>query len=418
MEHTEQLYKSYLQRIANILTINGGFSDNQGLYTGEMGIALFFFRYSRFTQNELFSDFSFDLIGKIQNSIHLETPIEYKQGLAGIDSAIEYLVQCDYIQSDTDDVLEEIDARIFDLDKFPCLSMDDLLSMGYYALWRIAGNSVRKQIILETVLPQIVHLHSPSVEFEIVKEDQYENWKVPEVFNHYTLGGSRQDQEDYCRNVIYLLRLHIKDTKDLVFHINYNHCQFFAKELKTAFDCKTVATVHFLNWAFELNGNLSFIQSIRSKPEDQQSSHEKWISSTFENERLLYNEIDQVIALSADMKNVLCDEYQLHSDSITIVPNGLVDMRSEKDNDKDSLRKKWYIPERENLILFAGRLHPMKGIVFFIRAFRKVLEKIPDCRLMIAGSGNYDMYFKETREISSKISFNWIKWTVDRLVFA
>ena len=252
----------------------------------------------------------------------------------------------------------------------------------------------------------VVNLHSTSAEFEIVKEDQYENWNVPEVFNNNTFSGSKQKLEDYCRNVIYLLRLHIKDTKDLIFHINHNHYQCFAKGLKTAFNCQTVVTVHFMKWAFELNGNLSFIQSIRSKPEDQLSSFEQWLCSTFENERLLYKEVDQVIALSADMKNVLCDEYQLNSDSITTVPNGLVDMRSEKDNDKDSLRKKWFIPESENLILFAGRLHPMKGIVFLIKAFRKVLEKIPDCRLMIAGSGNYDMYFQETRGISAKISFN------------
>jgi len=54
MVHNEQQTKTYLQRISNILIINGGFIDNPGLYTGEMGLILFFIRYGRFTQEVLY----------------------------------------------------------------------------------------------------------------------------------------------------------------------------------------------------------------------------------------------------------------------------------------------------------------------------------------------------------------------------
>ena len=251
----------------------------------------------------------------------------------------------------------------------------------------------------------VVNLHSSSTEFEIVKEDHHENWYVPEVFNQNTFSGSMQKLEDYCRNVIYLLRLNIKDTKDLVFHINYNHYQFFAKELKTAFDCKTVATVHFMKWTLELNGNVSMLKAINNKPDDQRNEHEKFILRTVQNETCLYKEVDRVIALSSDMRNFLCNEYQLNTDKISIIPNGLADLRLEKVNEKPILRKKWHIHEREILILFAGRLHSAKGLSFLIKAFRKVLDTIPDCRLLIAGSGNYEMYFWEAKEICTKITF-------------
>jgi len=66
---------------------------NPGLYSGEMGLVLFFYRYSRFSQNDLYSEYCFDLIEKIQNRIHQETPIDYKHGLTGIGSAFENLVQ-------------------------------------------------------------------------------------------------------------------------------------------------------------------------------------------------------------------------------------------------------------------------------------------------------------------------------------
>ena len=250
----------------------------------------------------------------------------------------------------------------------------------------------------------VVQLHSAHHEFEIVKENNVEYWHVPEVRNQNTFYGSMQKLEDYCRNVIYLLRLYIKDTKDLVFHINYNHYQFFVKELKTAFNCKTVATVHFMRWAFELNGNLSILQELKNKPEQKRSTFEKLVWMSYENERLLYTEVDMVIALSKDMKHTLCYEYQIHADKITIVPNGLDDMRTEKD-DNELLREKWFLPEKEKIILFVGRLHPMKGLLFLIRAFRKVLANIPNCRLLIAGSGNYDTYIQEAKWISAKITF-------------
>ena len=77
----------------------------------------------------------------------------------------------------------------------------------------------------------IVHLHSTRAEFEIVSStsisnwadrqnamtSKVEHWYVPEVFNHNTFSGDVQKLEDYSRNVAYLLRLYIKDTKGLIF---------------------------------------------------------------------------------------------------------------------------------------------------------------------------------------------------------
>jgi len=160
----KQQINSYLQRISNILLINGGFLNNPGLYTGEMGIALFFARYARYTQNELYSDYSFDLIEKIQNNIHQETSIDYKQGLAGIGSTIEYLIQNNFFEADTDDLLEDFDKRIFSTYNLPFLPDEKLLGIGYYALWRMSGSCVQKDWIRQTILqPVEKNLHDRSV---------------------------------------------------------------------------------------------------------------------------------------------------------------------------------------------------------------------------------------------------------------
>ena len=79
-----------------------------------------------------------------------------RHGLAGIGTAIEYLVQSGYIEADTDEILEEFDNRIFSPDRMPRLPIDELLGIGYYGLRRMAGGSVRTDMILKKALPRLV----------------------------------------------------------------------------------------------------------------------------------------------------------------------------------------------------------------------------------------------------------------------
>jgi len=225
------------------------------------------------------------------------------------------------------------------------------------------------------------------------------------VRNQNTFSGTIQMLEDYYRNVVYLLRLHIKDTKGLVFHFNYNQSYFLSKELKTVFDCKTVATVHFIKWMLELQGNLTRWQRIKSKPENQRTPYEQLLLNTDEYEGLLYQESDKVITLSQYTRNHLCNAYQLNPDKIKVIPNGIEDIQPLLDTERAVLRKNFHISEKEYVILFVGRLHPAKGLFFLIDAFHKVLEQKPDCRLMIVGNGNFESYLQATKTSCTKITF-------------
>ena len=147
--------ESFLHRISNILMLNGGFLNNHGLYTGDIGLALYFFRYVRNTQNVLYTEYAFYMVEKIQNNIHQETPISYKDGLAGIGSAIEYLVQNGFIDAHTDEILEDFDDRMFSVREMSRLSIEEVESIAYYAKWRMSGNSSKKEMIRQTILPQI-----------------------------------------------------------------------------------------------------------------------------------------------------------------------------------------------------------------------------------------------------------------------
>ena len=255
----------------------------------------------------------------------------------------------------------------------------------------------------------VVHLHSGRSEFEIVRStklaNRVENWYIPEVRNQNTFDGPIQKVEYYYRNVIYLLRLNIKDRKDLIFHFNYNQCFALAKGLKEVFDCKTVTTIHFMKWAFELQGNLQKLYDLKSKSENQMSSFDQLLHSTDEYEGLLYREADRVIALSRHAKNLLCNEYQIDPDKISVIPNGLANTNLLSESAMEELRAKRLFADKESIILFAGRLHPVKGLSYLIKAFRKVSESMSACRLIIAGGGNHDAYLQETMDIRTKVTF-------------
>ena len=155
--------QSIVQQISDVLLINGGFLNNSGLYTGEMGLVLFFSRYARFIHNDLYLDYAYGLIEKIQRRIHRDTPITYKHGLTGIGSAIEYLVQNGFFEADTDEILEDFDKRIYFTYNIPYLPVEDVIDIWFYLHWRLSGNSMQKDNIRQFILHQVeksMHHHS------------------------------------------------------------------------------------------------------------------------------------------------------------------------------------------------------------------------------------------------------------------
>jgi hypothetical protein len=85
MEQNEQR-KAYLQRISNILMINGWFLDDSGLFSGEMGIALFFLNYASFKKNAVYQDYAFEMIEKVQDKIRCTD--ESKHSFKGLSNTL------------------------------------------------------------------------------------------------------------------------------------------------------------------------------------------------------------------------------------------------------------------------------------------------------------------------------------------
>jgi glycosyltransferase len=249
----------------------------------------------------------------------------------------------------------------------------------------------------------VVNLTSEKPQIQTEEIDGIKHWYFPSAISDQRTTDNQKQWELYFRNIVYLLRLHIKDKKNLIFHLNFYESGKLAEELKNTFDCSIVAVAHFSGWGFTVYDNLQRLRHILK--EKHPDSFGENLQKSFEEERSYYSKVDHVICLSHYMKEILCQDYGVDATKISIIPNGLLDVTTDTTISIKHLRQKWNIRAREKIILLAGRIDEVKGLSYLIKAFREVLKKFQDCRLIIAGSGNYDTFFKEAKDICTKITF-------------
>jgi len=74
----------------------------------------------------------------------------------------------------------------------------------------------------------------------------------------------------------------------------------------------------------------------------------------------------------------------IENDKIVLIPNGIEVLGIEKIK-RGSFRKKYNIGNDQNIILFLGRIHKIKGIHLLIQSFNEVLQKLNNSILVIVG---------------------------------
>lgn len=125
-----------LSIVANMLLLNGTTTECPGLVHGKIGIAIFFFHYAQYTKNMLFADYALDLIGRVQQQIHVNSSADYEKGIAGIGVGIHYMIINKFLITD-DDICEDFDQRMFRAvmyDPWQDFSLYDGL-VGYGRYW-------------------------------------------------------------------------------------------------------------------------------------------------------------------------------------------------------------------------------------------------------------------------------------------
>ncbi len=112
-----------------------------------------------------------------------------------------------------------------------------------------------------------------------------------------------------------------------------------------------------------------------------------YLSWAFKNaiSKLVLNHADAVIALTEDMKLAM---QKICNREIIIVSNGVDLNKFEGLSEKKALRNYLGYGQDEKIILFVGRLSPVKGVRYLIEAMSCIVDKKYDISLKLVGDGN------------------------------
>lgn len=204
----------------------------------------------------------------------------------------------------------------------------------------------------------------------------------------------------YASSVVNILNEVIHNEKKIIFQINYIDDLSIIKKLKTIYNYPIISIVHFAGWQQLFLGNKHKLKDLNiGKPSNN-------IEFTLFKEKEMYQLADHIVSVTQYMKDFLVKEYDIISDKIDVVPNGINYCRyqSISKEEKLILKNNLGFNPKERIILFSGRIDYDKGIFFLIKAFKEVCKVEDNLHLVIMGQGNVHQCLKECESIYSKIT--------------
>ncbi len=114
-------------------------------------------------------------------------------------------------------------------------------------------------------------------------------------------------------------------------------------------------------------------------------------SNVFEIERKGMEEADRVITVSNLTRNIVIERYGINPDKVITVHNAV-----EPSEKSEMVETEKHV--REKVVTFLGRITFQKGPEYFIEAAQKVLERDPNVRFVMAGTG--DLMEKMIRRVA------------------
>ena len=220
-------------------------------------------------------------------------------------------------------------------------------------------------------------------------------------------GGREKDIDRCYRNIAYLLALYFLKNEHNLLHLNYLHHAPLVDWLrKIGVNFHLLVTIHYFDWCFMLKGNTRLFRSIIKREKEQYNEWTDKIRNSYERDKALLCHSDKVICLTQYTQTLLNEVYGVEREKLVVVYNGLKD-EAIKLSEEERLEKRFALGFRETdkIILFVGRLDRIKGVQYLIEAFRRVIRKNPNSRLVIVGDGDYDKYLKQCAGIWSYVVF-------------
>lgn len=108
---------------------------------------------------------------------------------------------------------------------------------------------------------------------------------------------------------------------------------------------------------------------------------------------LIFKKADIIVSLSKGVKEDLVNFYHVNEEKIKVIYNAC-NVETIKTLSKEKIEETNFLNSNENIVVTAGRLTNQKGQWHLIRAFTKVVENIPNAKLLVLGQGEEEQYLK------------------------
>jgi glycosyltransferase involved in cell wall biosynthesis len=102
-----------------------------------------------------------------------------------------------------------------------------------------------------------------------------------------------------------------------------------------------------------------------------------------------------IISISEATKNDLVEILKVDPNKIAVTYLGVDPRFVPLSTDKNHVRNELGLPVDVPLLLYVGGIDPRKNVLFMLDAFKRVTEKVPECRLVLAGNHKTDKFYPE-----------------------
>lgn len=218
-----------------------------------------------------------------------------------------------------------------------------------------------------------------TIEFNIEKKADitYFNFPKPKLLKDI---DTVTNHKRFAKSIVRVVLSYLPIERKNVIHMNFVFQYFIGAEFKNALDCKLIFTQHL------------FIPKLETS------------NNSFDTEKQTYLLVDQIVTVTKHGKDHLVDKL-VKEEKITTIFNGIdAELFLNKNND-ENIRQKYGIGLNERIVLYSGRIDPIKGLKYLTQSFSILLKKMPDCRLVIAGNGDYEELIQGSKAFSSNINY-------------
>ena len=112
---------------------------------------------------------------------------------------------------------------------------------------------------------------------------------------------------------------------------------------------------------------------------------------------------DKIICPCLDLKKKIHKHTKKNNENIHVVPNG-IDIDWTLQNTKENTLEKFNL-KKDRYFLFMGRLDPIKGIEYLLKAFSRFTSRTNEYKLAIAGTGFYENKLKSIANSIDNVLF-------------